>query len=67
MCICPLHLCAVPAEAKREHLGSLGTGVTVSCKLLCGCWELNLDPLQEPQVLLYFFNLKNHFEISKNK
>ena len=29
-----------------------GTGITDSCGLPCGCWELNLDPLEEQPVLL---------------
>lgn len=36
-----------PAEAR-----SPGTGVTDSCKLPHGWWELNPDPLQEQPVLL---------------
>lgn len=28
------------------------TGVIDSCKLLCGCWELNLDLLEEQPMLL---------------
>ena len=28
------------------------TGVTQGCESLGGCWELNLDPLREQQVLL---------------
>lgn len=42
-------------------------GVTDGCELSCGCWELNLGPLQKPQVLstiepslqspLIFFNV----------
>jgi hypothetical protein len=28
-----------------------GAGVTDSCELLCGCWELNLGPLQKQPVL----------------
>ena len=31
---------------------SPGTGVTDSRELPCGCWELNLDPLEEQPVLL---------------
>jgi hypothetical protein len=27
--------------------GSPGTGVTDSCELQCGCWELNLGLLEE--------------------
>ena len=28
-----------------------GTGVTDSCELSCGCWELNLGPLGKQPVL----------------
>jgi hypothetical protein len=28
------------------------TGVTDNCQLPCGCWELNLGPLEEQLVLL---------------
>lgn len=38
--------CLVPKEARREHQ-SPGTGVTNSCDLSFGCWELNLGPLSE--------------------
>ena len=31
---------------------SSGTGVTNSCELTCGCWQLNLDPLEEQPVFL---------------
>ena len=30
----------------------LEVGATDSCKLPCGCWELNLAPLEEQPVLL---------------
>ena len=29
-----------------------GAGVTDSGELLCGCWESNLDPLEEQPVFL---------------
>ena len=41
-----LHICPC------EGVGSTGTGVTDSCELLCGCWELNPAPLKEQPVLL---------------
>lgn len=31
---------------------SLQTKVTEGCELSCGCWELNLSPLDEYPVLL---------------
>ena len=37
---------------EKEGTGFPGTGVTNSYELLCGCWELNLGPLEEPLVLL---------------
>ena len=44
-----VHACLVLAEAA---VGFPGTGVIDSCELPCGCWELNLGPLQEQQGLL---------------
>lgn len=35
-----------------EGAGSPGTGVTDSCELLCGCWELNVSPLEDQSMLL---------------
>ena len=35
-----------------EGIRSPGTGVTDSCELPCGCWELNLCPLGEQPALL---------------
>jgi hypothetical protein len=31
----------------EEGIGSRGTGVTESCKLPCGGWELNPNPQEE--------------------
>ena len=36
----------------REGVESSGTRVIDSCGLPCGCWELNLGPLEEQPVLL---------------
>ncbi|ERE74288.1 E3 ubiquitin-protein ligase [Cricetulus griseus] len=36
----------------QEAVGSSGTGVTDSCELPCGCWELNPGPLEEEPGLL---------------
>lgn len=36
----------------EEDSGSSGTGVTDGCKILCGCWKLNLGPLPEQTLLL---------------
>ena len=35
-----------------EDIRSPGTEVTDSCELPCGCWELNLGPLQGQLVIL---------------
>ncbi|KAL6069243.1 hypothetical protein STEG23_019702, partial [Scotinomys teguina] len=35
----------------EDSIGPPGAGVTDSCELPCGCWELNLDPLEEQPVL----------------
>lgn len=36
----------------EEDVGFPGTGIVDSCELPCGCWELNLSPLEEQPVLL---------------
>ena len=41
-----LHVCLCAGD------GSLGTRVTDSCELPCGCWGLNQGPLEEQSVLL---------------
>jgi hypothetical protein len=41
-------VCLVPSEARR----SPKTGVRGDYELPCECWELNLEPLQEEQVVL---------------
>lgn len=52
-CICVHNICVclVPKGDRRVHWNP-GAGVTDSCEPLCGCWELNFDPLQEQPVLL---------------
>ena len=50
MCLCTTHM---PNSHRSQRKGSsLGTEVTDDSKLLCGCWESNLGPPQEQQVLL---------------
>jgi len=41
-----LHVCLCEGADYSE------TGIPDSCELPCGCWELNLDPLEEQSVLL---------------
>jgi E3 ubiquitin-protein ligase NEDD4 len=36
----------------EEGAGSPGNGVTDSCELPCGCWELIMGPMEERPVLL---------------
>nr|XP_042133715.1 A disintegrin and metalloproteinase with thrombospondin motifs 17-like [Peromyscus maniculatus bairdii] len=36
----------------EEGIGSPGTGVIDSCESPCGCWELDVDPLEEQPMLL---------------
>ena len=40
-----------PCAVAEEGVEFPGAGVTDSCELPCGCWESNLGPLQEQQVL----------------
>lgn len=44
-----LHMFLVPFKARRE---CPRTGVTNGCESPQGCWESNLGPVQEQQVLL---------------
>lgn len=39
---------------RRPEVGmpSPGTGITEDYELLCDCWDPNLDPLQEQQMIL---------------
>lgn len=50
-CICSPCVCSVPVRSK-DDIRSLGPGVTSGCEPLRGCWELDLDPLQEQPVSL---------------
>lgn len=36
----------------EEDSGYSGTGLRDGCEILCGCWKLNLGPLQEQKLLL---------------
>jgi hypothetical protein len=53
---CFAYLCAyMPYTVTRkleDSVRSPGTGVPDICVLTCGCWELNLGPLQEVKLLL---------------
>ena len=51
-CLSMYHVCAWCLWWPEEGIGSPGTGVTDSCELPCGCWELNPGPLEEQSVLL---------------
>jgi hypothetical protein len=42
--LCALML-SLPACMMHEGVGSPGTGITDSCDLPYGCWQLNLGPL----------------------
>jgi hypothetical protein len=46
--VCVLFTCLVFVE----DIGSSRIGITDSCELPCGCWELNSGPLEEQLVFL---------------
>lgn len=47
----PMCVCAQPSCLESgEGVGSPGTGVTDSCELACGYWELNPGALEEQSV-----------------
>ena len=51
MFFCPSLGCLASMETRRE-CWITRTRVRDSCELPCGCWELNLEPLEEQPVLL---------------
>lgn len=50
--LCVLCACMSPRRPEEEGIGFLGAGVRGSCKWLCGCWELNLGPMQKQEIPL---------------
>lgn len=51
MAVCAPDWCL---QSPEEGTGFLRTGVTDGSKPLCGCWESNLGPLQEPGLFFFF-------------
>lgn len=50
--VCCLHLCLCTTSIQypqrpEKGIRYPGTGIIDNCELLCGCWEMNLGPLQE--------------------
>ena len=45
-------MCLVCLGVLSLCVGFPGTGVPDSCELSCGCWELNLSPLEKQSVFL---------------
>lgn len=46
----PEFLCTTCVQCSWQPAGGTefpGTGTTDSCKLPCGCWDLNVDPVEE--------------------
>lgn len=52
ICMYVHHVCVLYPLRSEDHVRSPGTGITGSCKMPHGCWELNPGPLQEHKVLL---------------
>ena len=46
------HICAWYLWTSEEVIRSPETDVVGGCKSICWCWDLNLGPLKEQQVLL---------------
>lgn len=51
-CLYLYHLSAWYPWKLGEGVGPSGTGVTDGYEPPCGCWELNLGPLEEQPVLV---------------
>ena len=47
-----VHYMQADPRRPEERVRSQGTRVTGGCELPCGCWELNLGPLEEQPVFL---------------
>lgn len=69
MCVLPVclsvyHICAGCPQMPESVIRSPRTGVTDSCELLCGCWELNPGPLEEqPETSLAFHTSLRHAHV----
>jgi hypothetical protein len=50
--VCLCSVCMQGLWRLIEGVGFHGIGVADSCELPCGCWELNLGPLEEQPVFL---------------
>lgn len=51
VCLYVYHMFAWCERRSEVGITSPGNGVTGGCEITCWCWELNLDPLQDQQVL----------------
>jgi hypothetical protein len=45
-------VCMLGPRMSKEDSESSGPRVIDGCEILCGCWRLNLGPLQEQKLLL---------------
>lgn len=63
MYVCVQCVCLVPLEVrKKKALAPLELGLQMnSCEQACGCWEVNLGPLQKYKV---FFIAKQSLHLS---
>lgn len=67
MCISIPHACLVPSGQNRA-LDLLGLRVIDSYESSCGCWDSNLDPLEEAwELLTATSNLQSHTKHIKGK
>lgn len=64
-CMYVHYVCACHPQRLKEDTGFLRTGITDGCDLSHGCWEIDLDPLQEQHVYLTT-NLSLHSQKSLN-
>lgn len=46
------HVCNLFPRRSEKGISGSGTRVVDACEPLCGCWEPNIGPLQEWQMLL---------------
>lgn len=66
-CFACTYICAqlVYLVLSEVNTGSPGVVVRDDCEPLCGCWVLNLGPLQEQQVLVTTESYLHHHIVTK--
>lgn len=65
-CIYVCHVCVWCPQRSEGGIRSLGTEISDVCKPPCGCWVLNLGPVEERVVLTLESSLQPHSNLHSN-